>query len=216
MRLSRLIHDLLDLSLMESKKIEWEVNPLSLPQMIDQVLLKLMPQIEDKKIQIKKDFPSQLPLVLGNMDRIEQVLINLLSNALLFSPPESTVEIKVWEEEKEVAVSIKDQGEGIPEKDIPHLFERFYRVEKSRSRKKGDRPRAGHRQTNYRKHGGTIKVESQLQEDCFYLYSTDTSESGGDDTIDSNWSQVFFETLFLKELFLGYSLQTRLERHKHS
>ena len=98
LRLSRLIHDLLDLSLMESKKIEWEVNPLSLPQMIDQVLLKLMPQIEDKKIQIKKDFPSQLPLVLGNMDRIEQVLINLLSNALLFSPPESTVEIKVWEE----------------------------------------------------------------------------------------------------------------------
>ncbi len=54
-----------------------------------------------------------------------------------FLLPLGTVEIKVWEEEKEVAVSIKDQGEGIPEKDIPHLFERFYRVEKSRSREKG-------------------------------------------------------------------------------
>jgi len=187
LRLSRLIHDLLDLSLMESKKIEWEVNPLSLPQMIDQVLLKLMPQIEDKKIQIKKDFPSQLPLVLGNMDRIEQVLINLLSNALLFSPPESTVEIKVWEEEKEVAVSIKDQGEGIPEKDIPHLFERFYRVEKSRSREKGGTGLGlAIAKQIIENHGGTIKVESQLQEGTVFTFTLPiASESGGDDTIDS-------------------------------
>lgn len=187
LRLSRLIHDLLDLSLMESKKIEWEVNPLFLPQMIDQVLLKLMPQIEDKKIQIKKDFPSQLPLVLGNMDRIEQVLINLLSNALLFSPPESTVEIKVWEEEKEVAVSIKDQGEGIPEKDIPHLFERFYRVEKSRSREKGGTGLGlAIAKQIIENHGGTIKVESQLQEGTVFTFTLPiASESGGDDTIDS-------------------------------
>ena len=172
---------------MESKKIEWEVNPLSLPQMIDQVLLKLMPQIEDKKIQIKKDFPSQLPLVLGNMDRIEQVLINLLSNALLFSPPESTVEIKVWEEEKEVAVSIKDQGEGIPEKDIPHLFERFYRVEKSRSREKGGTGLGlAIAKQIIENHGGTIKVESQLQEGTVFTFTLPiASESGGDDTIDS-------------------------------
>ncbi len=172
LRLSRLIHDLLDLSLMESKKIEWEVNPLSLSQMIDQVLLKLMPQIEDKKIQIKKDFPPRIPLALGNTDRIEQVLINLLSNALIFSPPESIIEIKAWREEKEVAISIKNQGEGIPEKDIPHLFERFYRVEKSRSREKGGTGLGlAIVKQIIENHGGTIRVESQSQEGTAFIFT---------------------------------------------
>jgi len=172
LRLSRLIHDLLDLSLMESKKIEWEVNSLSLFPLIDQVLLKLMPQIEDKKIQIKKDFSSPLPLVWGNMDRIEQVLINLLSNALIFSPPESTIEIRAWQEGKEVAVSIKDQGEGIPEKDIPHLFERFYRVEKSRSREKGGTGLGlAIAKQIIDNHGGTIKVESQLHQGTTFIFT---------------------------------------------
>lgn len=172
LRLSRLIHDLLDLSLMESKKIEWEVNSLSLFPLIDQVLLKLMPQIEDKKIQIKKDFSFPLPLVWGNMDRIEQVLINLLNNALIFSPPESTIEIRAWQEGKEVAVSIKDQGEGISEKDIPHLFERFYRVEKSRSREKGGTGLGlAIAKQIIENHGGTIKVESQLHQGTTFIFT---------------------------------------------
>ena len=172
LRLSRLIHDLLDLSLMESKKIEWEMGPLSLPPLIDQVLLKLMPQIEDKKIQVKKDFTPQLPLVWGNMDRIEQVFINLLSNALIFSPPESTIEIKVWKEQKEVVISIKDQGEGIPEKDIPHLFERFYRVEKSRSREKGGTGLGlAIAKQIIENHGGKIKVESQPYQGSTFIFT---------------------------------------------
>ncbi|MDI3543501.1 MAG: hypothetical protein PWP57_1106, partial [Candidatus Atribacteria bacterium] len=181
LRLSRLIHDLLDLSLMESKKIEWEVNPLSLFPLIDQVLLKLMPQIEDKKIQIKKDFSSPLPLVWGNMDRIEQVLINLLSNALIFSPPESIIEIKAWQEGKTVAVSIKDQGEGIPEKDIPHLFERFYRVEKSRSREKGGTGLGlAIAKQIIENHGGTIKVESQLHQGTTFIFTLPIAPSQGE------------------------------------
>lgn len=181
LRLSRLIHDLLDLSLMESKKVEWEMSPLSLFPLIDQVLLKLMPQIEDKKIQIKKDFSSPLPLVWGNMDRIEQVLINLLSNALIFSPPESTIEIKVWQEGKEVAVSIKDQGEGIPEKDIPHLFERFYRVEKSRSREKGGTGLGlAIAKQIIENHGGTIKVESQLHQGTTFIFTLPIAPSQED------------------------------------
>ena len=115
------------------------------------------------------------------MDRIEQVLINLLSNALIFSPPESTIEIKVWQEGKEVAVSIKDQGEGIPEKDIPHLFERFYRVEKSRSREKGGTGLGlAIAKQIIENHGGTIKVESQLHQGTTFIFTLPIAPSQED------------------------------------
>lgn len=137
LRLSRLIHDLLDLSLLESEKSNWEMSPLDMPYLVNQVLLKLTPQIEEQAIVIKKNFTANLPLAWGNADRIEQVLINLLNNAITFSPKKSEVEIEIEGTEKEIVISIKDEGPGIPPEEFPYIFERFHRVEKSRSRKSG-------------------------------------------------------------------------------
>lgn len=137
LRLNRLIHDLLDLSLIESGKVSWELNPIDVADLINQVLLKLSPQLEGQQVRVEQKIPTALPLMLGNEDRVEQVLTNLLENAVRYSRPGTTVTITAVEKDGYITVAITDQGTGIPAEDLPHIWERFHRVEKSRSRHLG-------------------------------------------------------------------------------
>jgi len=137
LRLNRLIHELLDLALIESGKVRWDINPIDVPSLVSRVLLKLRPLMERQQVEVKPCIPDNLPLMLGNEDRIEQVLTNLLENAARYSPPDSTITIRAFEQDEKVAVEVIDQGPGIPPEDLPHIWERFHRVEKSRSRSLG-------------------------------------------------------------------------------
>lgn len=137
LRLNRLIHDLLDLSLMESRKMRWELDTFDISRLVSRVLAKLGPQIEQQQLTVINEVPSDLPPVPANQDRIEQVLTNLIANAIQFSPVGGTVSIQVQDDEYSVTVSVSDQGAGIPPDDLPHIWERFHRVEKSRSRATG-------------------------------------------------------------------------------
>ena len=163
LRMSRLIRDLLDLSLMESGKVRWEMEPVDLAALTREVVLKLTPLFQEKRVNVENHLA--LPLVVfGNRDRLAQVLTNLLHNAILFSPEGSTVTIEGEEREGMVTVSVLDEGPGIPENDLPFIFERFYRVEKSRSRKGGG---VGLGLAIVReiveRHGGTVGVENRPQ-----------------------------------------------------
>lgn len=137
LRLNRLIKDLLDLTAMESGKTNWELNPIDVANLVKRVLFKLGPQIERQQVRVDLEIPEDFALMLGNEDRVEQVLTNLLENAVRYSLPGGVITIKAVEEAGDITVTITDQGPGIPPEDLPHIWERFHRVEKSRSRHLG-------------------------------------------------------------------------------
>lgn len=136
LRLSRLIRDLLDLSLLESGKVQWNMEPVDIAALAQSVILTLTPLFQKKRITIENRLPPSL-VVLGDRDRLAQVLTNLLHNAIHFSPEGSTVILEGTRETTTTTIAVLDEGPGIPETEIPLIFERFYRVDKSRSRKGG-------------------------------------------------------------------------------
>lgn len=162
LRLKRLIHDLLDLSLIESGKAKWQMMPLNIKEVVSKVLEKLMPQIKEKALEVTTEFADKIPMALGNPDRLEQVLINLLHNAIQFTPAGGKIRIRGNACGDEIEVSVADTGEGIPEEDLPHIWERFHKVDKSRSRSSGGTG-LGLAIVKHivEAHGGKVKVESK-------------------------------------------------------
>ena len=162
LRLNRLIRDLLDLAVLEKGRAGWEINLVDLADLFSRVLLKLAPQTGAAGIGVNQDLPPDLPPVLGNEDRIEQVLINLLGNAIRFSPPGGLIELGARASPSEVTVYVRDNGPGIPASELPHIWERFHRVEKSRSRSGGGTG-LGLAIVKHivEAHGGRVAVESE-------------------------------------------------------
>lgn len=135
-RLSSIINDILKLS--ELQNIDSEVN-LSLCYMqdaIDEVLGSLENQFKKKQIKITTDI-QDMPLVLINKNRIKQMLINIIDNAIKYTNIGGDIKVSARAEDKDIVISIKDSGIGIPKESLSRLFERFYRVDKGRSRNQG-------------------------------------------------------------------------------
>lgn len=137
LRLKALIDDILELSLLQSGRAKWELNAVDVLDLFERVLFKLSEQISAKSLQVKQDVPHDLPFLLANEDRVEQVLVNFLSNAIRYSPPGTTISLRAFAGAGNITVAVEDQGPGIPAEELPHIWERFYRVEKSRSRALG-------------------------------------------------------------------------------
>jgi DNA-binding response OmpR family regulator len=91
-------------------------------------------RFEEKGVNLELDLPADLPVIHADEDRLSQVLLNLVGNALQYTPPAGTVTIAVEKRSAELLITIRDTGVGIPAEHLPHLFTRFYRVDKSRSR----------------------------------------------------------------------------------
>lgn len=172
LRLNRLIHDLLDLSLIESGKIRWELEPIDVSNLVSMVLMKMAPQIDQQKLSVINEFPDGLPDVTGNRDRIEQVLTNLITNAIQFSPAGKTLIIKAYEDGNFVTVNVNDQGSGIPPDDLPHIWERFHRVEKSRNRTTGGTGLGlAIVKQIVESHGGYVDVKSELGRGSIFSFA---------------------------------------------
>jgi len=116
-----------------------------------------------KHITLKDEIQKNLNKVQADEDRLLQVLINLLGNALQFTPKDGSVTITAKRQDKNVLISVKDNGVGIRAQDLPHIFERFYRADKSRSRKEGGGSGIGLTiaQSLIHAHGGRIWAESE-------------------------------------------------------
>lgn len=136
-RLSRLIDELLNLSRIEDRKSLPNRQPLDLHGLVKGVVAILQPRAAEKNLTIKTDMPDNLPVVQGDPDMISQVLINLIDNAVSYTPPGGEVRINAGIEENELKVDIHDNGIGIPPESLSRVFERFYRVDKARSREQG-------------------------------------------------------------------------------
>ena len=135
-RLNSLVEDLLSLSHLESKEITLVKSSFDLSQQLQKVLMGFDAQAKKMNIDIKNDMPAGLT-VSADKNRIEQVFTNLIDNAVKFNNKNGTIRIYSEEESGKIKVFVEDSGMGIPPKDIPRIFERFYRVDKARSRELG-------------------------------------------------------------------------------
>ncbi len=137
-RLTKIVEDLLVLSKIESKEFRLNLEFLSLPELINEVLDLAKDAAVKKNISITKNEISPSLLVEADRDYIEQVLVNLLDNAIKYTPEGGKVTVSAIEkDQKEIEISVQDNGIGIPQKDLPRIFERFYRVDKGRSQELG-------------------------------------------------------------------------------
>lgn len=138
-RLHRLIQDLLHLSHIEQKKFQLKWEFISIPKVIHNVLLLVEKKAAEKNIQIEFQYAEQQEYIIeADQDRLQQILLNLISNAVQYTPEhgEVTIQLLPWEE-KGYKICVKDTGMGIKSSEIPRIFERFYRVDKARSRVSG-------------------------------------------------------------------------------
>ena len=162
-RLNNLINDLLELSKIESKEIRLEFQPVNLRELLDAVLSNLEESLKQKGHRMKIDFPAQIPPIKADPEKIEQVFTNLLDNAIKFTPNNGEICIKAIDKGKDIQIEVSDTGIGIPREHLPRLFERFYRVDKARSRELGGTG-LGLSIVKHiiQAHGGKVGVESEV------------------------------------------------------
>jgi len=160
-RLQRLVTDLQELSRVEAGAYELYLKPVDLGALVKQVSGRLRRQFEDKGVQLNVHVPPGLLMAEVDLDRISQVLINLIGNALQYTPSGGQVDVGVRRKNNGLLFTIADTGAGIAAEHLPYLFTRFYRVDKSRARAGGG---SGIGLTITRHlveaHGGQIWVES--------------------------------------------------------
>ena len=136
-RLQRLVNDLQELSRVEAGTFELDSKLTAVAHLVETVADRLDRQFEEKGVTLETDVPPDLPLVRAGEDRVGQVLLNLVGNALQYTPSGGRVSLAARREGESVRFSVRDTGIGIPPEHLPHVFERFYRVDKSRSRAGG-------------------------------------------------------------------------------
>ena len=136
-RLQRLVQDLEELSRAEAGQLLLEKERVEPSRFIAEAAGRLQPQYEDKGVALAVDLPEQLPAVEADSWRMTQVLLNLLGNALQYTPHGGQVTVEAEQEQDQIVVCVTDTGMGIDPEDLPHLFERFYRADKSRARAGG-------------------------------------------------------------------------------
>lgn len=135
-RLNSLVDDLLSLSHLESKEIVLKKTNFNLKEQVENIILGFSSQLKKKNIAIKNELPAGITLT-ADKERLGQVVTNLIDNAIKFNREKGLVRIFSEESGGQTKITVEDSGIGIPEKDIPRIFERFYRVDKARSRELG-------------------------------------------------------------------------------
>ena len=162
-RLQRLVNDLQELSKLEAGYLPIQVQPVDLCPLLAGLVRTFIDQFASKDgVIVQLDCPSDLPQAMADPARVKQIVINLVSNALRYTY-EGTVTLKAWASEQRLYVSVQDTGIGIADEDLPNVFERFWRADRSRNRNSGG---TGLGLTICRRlvviQGGEITVKSQV------------------------------------------------------
>ncbi|NLY10065.1 MAG: cell wall metabolism sensor histidine kinase WalK [Tissierellia bacterium] len=164
-RMNLLVQDLLTLSNLDYGQYQTEMEPLSVNGLISQGIHRLKWLREEKNHNIEVEKAPGNPMAIGQRDAVERAFVNLLSNAMKYTPNDGTIKIHVEEEPGKVIIIVEDNGIGIPQDDQERIFERFYRVEKGRSRSMGGTGLGlAIARESIRANGGDIKLKSVFGE----------------------------------------------------
>lgn len=134
--LSRLVNDLRLLAIADAGQLNLSISRIDFNSFISHVLERFKAQADNKKVRLEFE-PGQIPKINGDIGRLEQILNNLLSNAVRHTQKGGKISVKTTLAVNFVNLEVKDNGPGIPQEDLPHIFNRFYRVDKSRNREDG-------------------------------------------------------------------------------
>lgn len=135
-RLRRLVNDLQELSKAEAGYLPIHLQPLAIRPLLVSIVQKFSDQLMEDSPTLNVDCPDSLPLASADPERVEQVLINLVGNALRYTP-QGSITLRAWTELEQVWIAVEDTGQGIKPEDLPHVFERFWRSDRSRDRHSG-------------------------------------------------------------------------------
>ncbi|MCL5116456.1 MAG: ATP-binding protein [Firmicutes bacterium] len=138
-RMSRLVDDLLTLSRMEHHSLPFQLEGVDVAMLMESVVSRIAPRAAEAGLTLMSQIPSVLPLVSGDADRLQEVFLNLVQNAIQYTPEGGAITVSALSNpaDQSVGISVADTGIGIPSADLPRIFERFYRVDKARSRASG-------------------------------------------------------------------------------
>jgi two-component system phosphate regulon sensor histidine kinase PhoR len=131
--LTQMVQELLTLSRIESGKAPLRLSPTSVDEIVLPPIERLRPQAEREELLINSFLPTGLPQVLADVERARQVVSNLVHNAIKFTPGGGVITVAAQLDGKQVVISVEDSGVGIPLKDLPRIFERFYKADRARS-----------------------------------------------------------------------------------
>lgn len=170
-RMGRLVRELLDLARMEAGHITVEPENLKVSELIYRVIRKFQALAREQQIRLSADLAGDLPEVYWDQDKIEQVLTNLIDNAIRHTPAGGSVRVGVYQEEKKIYLEVEDTGSGIPEEDLPFIFERFYKADKARTRGQSGGTGLGLSIVRHlvRAHDGDVSVKSQLGKGTVFI-----------------------------------------------
>jgi signal transduction histidine kinase len=167
-----LVNDLQELSLADAGEIKLNIQPEDIISLIKDTVNGMQAKATTKGLILSAELPVILPAVNVDSYRIKQVLLNLLENAVAHTDKGGRIIVTARQQEKMIHVSVVDTGEGIPAEELPLIFERFYRVDKSRNRKTGG---SGLGLTIAKRlveaHGGTIEVKSQVGQGSTFTFT---------------------------------------------
>ncbi len=170
-RLRRLVNDLQELSQAEAGYLPIRTHTLDVRPLLASLVQKFSDQLIEGGPTLYLECPSDLPLALADPERLEQVLVNLIGNALRYTP-EGSITLRAWSETNKIWIAVVDTGQGIAEDDLPHVFDRFWRSDRSRDRLSGG---SGIGLAISRRlvelQGGTIEVKSKLGQGSAFQFS---------------------------------------------
>ncbi len=176
--LSVLVSELFELSKLDAGQVDLKRESFSSSELAQDLVLQFRPQAAQKRIDLKADIPSDLLMVSADIALIERAIANLVGNAIQFTPEGGAVRVQTRRVKSAVEISVSDTGPGIPPHEVDHIFERFYRVEKSRSRERGG---AGLGLAITRRivelHGSQIHVESRMGKGTTFSFQLEANGS---------------------------------------
>lgn len=178
-RMSRLVSELLDLSKIESGHSVLQFESSNVNQIALSIVESLSNQAEKNGLQLEAHLPDPPVFAEVARDRISQVLVNLVGNAIAYTPEGGKIDVIVEDAGDNVTLLVRDTGIGIPREDLPHVFERFYRVDKARSRRSGGTG-LGLAIVKHiiEAHKGTVKVQSELGKGTTFWFTLPKEQKG--------------------------------------
>ena len=136
-RMTRIVKDLLTLTRLDYNRMEMHMQRMDLRELGQKAAAAMEGQAKSKGLTLTCELPEEMPAVIGDPERIQQVIINIITNAIKYNKPQGSIAITGGVEEDQVFLRVEDTGIGVPKADLERLFERFYRVDKARSRESG-------------------------------------------------------------------------------
>lgn len=170
-RLGQMINDFLDLARLESGRTHMAQEPVNMSEVISETLAVLQPQATERQISIALQVPETLPTIIGDPTRLKQVMVNLVSNAVKYNRDGGRVDIEAKVGGDELNVAVGDTGRGIAEEDLPHVFEKFYRIDDPEQQTKGTGLGLSIAKHIVEVHGGTISVQSVRGEGSTFSFT---------------------------------------------